>query len=57
MIDRQFLGLVLTPFLNIGFDLAILHSSGKIDNHCVKSVRIRSYSGPELRAFGLNTER
>ena len=24
--------------------------------HCVKSVRIRSYSGPHIPAFGLNTE-
>ena len=25
--------------------------------HCVKSMRIRSYSGPHFPAFGLNTER
>ena len=25
--------------------------------HCVKSVRIRSYSGPYFLAFGLNTDR
>ena len=25
--------------------------------HCVKSVRIRSYSGPHFPAFGLNTEK
>ena len=25
-------------------------------NHCVKSVRIRKYSGPYFPAFGLNTE-
>ena len=25
--------------------------------HCVKSVRIRSYSGPYFPGFGLNTER
>ena len=25
--------------------------------HCVKSVRIRSYSRPHFSAFGLNTER
>ena len=24
--------------------------------HCVKSVRIRSYSGPHFPAFGLNTQ-
>ena len=26
-------------------------------SHCVKSVLIRSYSGPYFPAFGLNTER
>ena len=26
-------------------------------NHCIKSVRIRSYSGPHFPAFELNTER
>ena len=25
--------------------------------HCVKSARIRSYSGPHFPAFGMNTER
>ena len=25
--------------------------------HCLKSIRIRSYSGPYFLAFGLNTER
>ena len=25
--------------------------------HCIKSVRIRSYSGPYFPAFGMNTER
>ena len=28
-----------------------------VEGHCVKSVRIRSYSGPYFPAFGLNTER
>ena len=27
------------------------------NSHCVKSVRIRCYSGPHVPAFGLNTER
>ena len=27
------------------------------EKHCVKSVHIRSYSGPHFPAFGLNTER
>ena len=26
------------------------------DKHCVKSIRVRSYSGPYFPAFGLNTE-
>ena len=29
----------------------------KNDSDCVKSVRIRSYTGPHFPAFGLNTER
>ena len=29
----------------------------RVDRHCVKSVRIRSFSGPYFPAFGLNTER
>ena len=37
------------------------HISGENVNidihHCVKSVRIRSHSGPHFPAFGLNTER
>ena len=28
-----------------------------VQKHCVKSVRIRSYSGPHFSAFGLNAER
>ena len=28
-----------------------------LDEHCVKSVRIPSYSGPYSPAFGMNTER
>ena len=28
-----------------------------VGTHCLKSVRIRSYSGPYFPAFGLNTER
>ena len=38
--------------------LAFLHKTlSEVDlEHCVKSVRIRSYSGPHIPAFGLNTE-
>ena len=32
------------------------YNSFSYTNHCVKSVRVRSYSGPHFRAFGLNTE-
>ena len=40
----------LTTFLNF-------FTGNFLKNHCVKSVRIRSYSGPYFPAFGLNTER
>ena len=43
------------------FDLVeIINAIHKLKNlnlHCLKSVRIRSYSGPYFPAFGLNTER
>ena len=32
-------------------------SNKVVHNHCVKSVLIRSYSGPYFSGFGLNTER
>ena len=32
------MGSVLAPFLNIGFNLAILHSSGKVDNFIDKFI-------------------
>ena len=32
-------------------------SKANRNSHCVNSVRIRSYSDPHFRAFGLNTER
>ena len=35
-------------------ELTSVYSTGY---HCVRSVRIRSYSGPYFPAFGLNTER
>ena len=34
-----------------------MNGHGRHIFHCVKSVRIRSYSGPHFPAFGLNTER
>ena len=43
---------------------AVSHENYKFYNfyiiryiHCIKSVHIRSYSGPHFPAFGLNTER
>ena len=36
---------------------AISESSCSCSCHCVKSICIRSYSGPHFPAFGLNTER
>ena len=35
----------------------VFREDGSKGNHCVKSICIRSYSGPHLPAFGLNTER
>ena len=31
--------------------------NNQYNNHCLKSVRIRSYSGPYFLAFGVNMER
>ena len=39
------------------FSLNFHYGFRKRISHCVKSVRIRSYSGPYFPAFGLNTER
>ena len=39
------------------FKVCFFHLQWLADIHCVKNVRIRSYSGPYFRAFGLNTER
>ena len=33
-----------------------IHKLKNLNLHCLKSVRIRSYSGPYFPAFGLNTE-
>ena len=33
------------------------YQSPESNAHCVKSVRILSYSGPDFPAFGLNTDR
>ena len=32
------------------------HETNYADYHCVKSVRIRGYSGPYFPSFGLNTD-
>ena len=39
------------------FVLVVKNYGGAVYKHCVKSVRIRSYSGPHFPAFGLNAER
>ena len=38
-------------------DISLVFSFAITNWNCVKSVRIRSYSGPNFAAFGLNTER
>ena len=43
-------GLAALPFLAVSLCNLFFLSS----KHCVKSVRIRSYSGPHFPAFGLN---
>ena len=48
------MGSVLAPFLNIGFNLAILHFSGKVDNFIDKFIFLKgraSTSAPSLRNF------
>ena len=37
--------------------MELMHFNESFDSHCVKSVRIRSYTGLYFLAFGLNTER
>ena len=49
--QRQF-GFILTFLIIIPQQGILIHSS-----HCVKSARIRSYSGLHFPAFGQNTER
>ena len=39
------------------FLILIIFRKKYSDNHCVKSVRIWSFSGPHLTAFGINTKR
>ena len=46
----------VVPKLDFYFKLNLLKLSLK-DSHFVKSVRIRSYSGPHFPTFGLNTDR
>ena len=45
------------PFLECSDDFTFVLSNLKYSQHCVKSVRFRSYSGPHFAAFGLNTVR
>ena len=48
------LALMIAP--SLFSDAVHLERSHKIDYHWVKSVRIRSYSGPYFPAFGLSTD-
>ena len=34
--------------------LELIHTFNQLPSHCVKSIRIRSYSGLHFPAFGLN---
>ena len=43
--------------LDINIDELYRPFSDLKEEHCVKTVRIRGYSGPHFSAFGLNTER
>ena len=46
-----------TSSLKITFQYSIIFVQKVPEIHCVKSIRIRSFSGPDFPAFGLNTER
>ena len=39
------------------FQIGNRNTSFQSRDHCLKSVRIRGYSGPHFPAFGLNTDR
>ena len=49
--------IILTQITIVFRTLETLKWSFLPNIHCIKSVRIRSYSGPHFPAFGLNTER
>ena len=62
-ITYQKISLYLKPLFSL-FRYRVLHCifgflKGEflLPNHCVKSVQIRSFSGPYFPAFGLNTEK
>ena len=42
--------------MNVDFEENVLNVF-PVELHCVKSVRIPSFSGPHFPTFGLNTER
>ena len=44
-------------FLFLKCWFVLVHNLTNTINQCVKSIRIRSYSGPHFPAFGQNTER
>ena len=47
---------IYTIFLYLDRILAQILAPPKLNTHCVKSVRIRSYFGPYFPVFGLNTD-
>ena len=49
--------LIFIWFFFFMFSLFLFSFCFPTEWHCVKSVRIRIFSGPHFRAFGLNTER
>ena len=49
--------LVYLDFIHLPQNKYLLKTQRKLSIYCVKSVRIRSYSGPYFSSFGLNTEK
>ena len=54
---RRLFWFLLTILTKLSLTSIPLTSVGSQESHCVKSVRIRSYSGLYFPAIGLNTER
>ena len=48
---------LIIPFITKSHVRYVIPTSTQCHLHCLKSVRIRSYSGPYFPTFGLNTQR